>query len=93
MPHITCSRCGLQKESIQKAAFYSGEVKEKLLANACNDCWNDWTTMQIMIINEYRLNLMDPKTDDFLNAQVLAFFNLGDEGDVAKVDYVPPKEP
>lgn len=45
--------------------------------------------MQIMIINEYRLNLMDPKTDEFLNAQVLAFFHLTDGAQKAQVNFVP----
>jgi Fe-S cluster biosynthesis and repair protein YggX len=43
-----------------------------------------------MIINEYRLNLVDPKSGDFLNEQALAFFKIGDSGPPAEVDYVPP---
>jgi Fe-S cluster biosynthesis and repair protein YggX len=91
MADITCSRCGQTKPPVRKTAFYRGEVREKLLANACQDCWNEWVKMQIMLINEYRLNLTDPKTDTFLNTQVLAFFGLDDGGsEVANVDYVPP---
>ncbi|MCB2203642.1 Fe(2+)-trafficking protein [bacterium] len=91
MSVITCSRCSQEKEAVQKTAFYRGEVREKLLANACQDCWDEWIKMQIMLINEYRLNLMDPATDEFLNKQILAFFNLDDGGEVAGVDYVPPE--
>ncbi|MBN1446524.1 MAG: Fe(2+)-trafficking protein [Bacteroidetes bacterium] len=91
MSVITCARCGQEKEAVSKTAFYRGEVREKLRANACLDCWDEWIKMQIMLINEYRLNLMDPATDDFLNKQVLAFFKLSDEDDVAGVSYVPPK--
>lgn len=91
MPVITCSRCGKEKEAVTKTAFYRGEVRDKLIANACQDCWDEWIKMQIMLINEYRLNLMDPATDDFLNKQVLAFFNLGEEDDVAGVNYTPPE--
>lgn len=93
MAEITCSRCGQTKPPVRKTAFYRGEVREKLLAHACQDCWDEWVKMQIMLINEYRLNLMDPKTDEFLNAQVLAFFGLGDADDgVANIDYVPPAQ-
>lgn len=91
MPVITCSRCGEEKEAVTKTAFYKGEIREKLLANACRDCWEEWIKMQIMLINEYRLNLMDPATDDFLNKQVLAFFNLTDSADAATVNYTPPE--
>lgn len=49
--------------------------------------------MQIMIVNEYKIDLMDPGTDEFLNRQVLTFFNLaGDSAQSAKVDSVPPTE-
>jgi Fe-S cluster biosynthesis and repair protein YggX len=89
MSIIQCSRCGKEKEAVEKTAFYQGEVRIKLLAHACRDCWTDWVRMQIMLINEYRLNLQDPKTDEFLNAQVLAFFHLSDTGSVAEVQYVP----
>lgn len=93
MAEITCSRCGQTKAPVRKTAFYRGEVREKLLAHACQDCWDEWVKMQIMLINEYRLNLMDPKTDEFLNKQVLAFFELGNaDGGVANVDYVPPAQ-
>ena len=92
MAVIQCSRCGLEKEAVKNTAFYVGEVGAALKANGCQDCWNEWVKMQIMIINEYRLNLTDPKTDEFLNAQILAFFKLEGSGDVARVDYVPPTE-
>jgi Fe-S cluster biosynthesis and repair protein YggX len=87
---VTCSRCGQEKEAVVKTAFYRGSVRDSLRAHACQDCWNEWIKMQIMLINEYRLNLMDPKSDEFLNKQVLAFFNIEGGGDVAKVEYVPP---
>jgi Fe-S cluster biosynthesis and repair protein YggX len=89
---IICSRCGFQKEAIVKTAFYTGEVKQKLQQHACVDCWQEWLRMQKMLVNEYRLNLMDPKTDTFLNTQVLAFFKLDAVADVADVKYVPPEK-
>jgi len=90
MPDILCSRCGQEKEAVSDTAFYSGETGALLKSNACADCWEEWLGMQIMIINEYRLNLADPKSGDFLNEQALAFFKIGDSGPPAKVDYVPP---
>lgn len=89
---IVCTRCGLEKTPVTNTAFYTGEVGATLRQHACQDCWNEWLKMQIMIVNEYRLDLMDPKTDAFLNTQVLAFFKLDSSAPIAKVDYVPPKE-
>jgi Fe-S cluster biosynthesis and repair protein YggX len=88
---IHCTRCEQEKTPVANTAFYTGEVGKALKEHACQDCWHDWIKMQIMIVNEYRLNLMDPKTDEFLNAQVLSFFNLNPDATVAKVEYVPPK--
>ena len=90
MAEITCSRCGQTKEAVQNTAFYRGEIREKLRAHACQDCWGDWIKMQIMLINEYRLNLMDPQTDEFLNKQILTFFKLDESGEMASIDFVPP---
>jgi Fe-S cluster biosynthesis and repair protein YggX len=92
MAEITCSRCGQKKEAVQNTAFYRGEIREKLRAHACQDCWGDWIKMQIMLINEYRLNLMDPQTDEFLNKQILTFFKLDESGEMARVDFVPPSQ-
>ena len=46
---------------------------------------------QIMLINEYRLNLTDPKANEFLDQQMEQFF-FG-EGAAAPPDYVPPTQP
>lgn len=92
MALITCSRCGLEKEAVAKPAFYTGKTAALLREHACVDCWREWSAMQIMIINEYRLDLMSPAADAFLNQQVLAFFRLGGEGDApASLQYTPPE--
>jgi Fe-S cluster biosynthesis and repair protein YggX len=87
---VTCSRCGQTREAVKNTAFYTGETGRSLKEHACQECWNEWVKMQIMIINEYRLNLMDPQTDEFLNKQVLGFFKLDADG-VAGVNYIPPE--
>jgi Fe-S cluster biosynthesis and repair protein YggX len=89
MSIVHCSRCRLDKEGVSCTAFYRGEVHELLKANACADCWRDWVKMQLMLINEYRLNLMDPRTDEFLNKQVLAFFMLAGEDESARIENTP----
>ncbi len=76
MSIIICSRCGQEKEAVAKPAFYTGEVAAQLKLHACVDCWQEWLNMQMMLVNEHRLDLMNPKTDEFLNQQVLAFFNI-----------------
>ncbi|NOY05751.1 MAG: hypothetical protein GXO82_03820 [Chlorobi bacterium] len=90
MAVIVCSRCGQEKEVLGATAFYTGEVREKLLANACRDCWQEWLKVQLMLVNEYRLDLTDPRTDEILDQQVLAFFNLGEPDTPDLPGSIPP---
>jgi Fe-S cluster biosynthesis and repair protein YggX len=46
-----------------------------------------WFQQQTMLINEYRLNPVDPKARTFLEQQMEQFF-FGD-GTTAPVDYTP----
>jgi Fe-S cluster biosynthesis and repair protein YggX len=42
--------------------------------DVCPDCFADWKKMELMIINEYRLNMMDKEHRAHLNTQMRAFF-------------------
>ena len=42
----------------------------------CADCWKEWEGMEIKVINEYRLNFMDPQHRDMLQKACLEFLNL-----------------
>jgi Fe-S cluster protector protein len=44
-----------------------------------------------MLINEYRLNLLDPKARQYLNEQMEQFLFGGGSGPEAIPNYVPPK--
>jgi len=47
------------------------------------DCWSQWTRQQMMLINHYGLNLMDPQARGFLTKNMEAFlFKAGAEEDV-----------
>ena len=48
----------------------------------CADCWAEWQNMEVMVINELRLNFMDPKSQDVLDEHMRKFFFLdGGRGD------------
>ena len=51
-------------------------------ANVCADCWNEWQRAEVMVINELRLNFMDPRALPTLITQMREFFALdaGDDG-------------
>ncbi|OYV80029.1 MAG: oxidative damage protection protein, partial [Acidithiobacillus ferrivorans] len=52
------------------------------------EAWQGWLKHQTMLINEYRLSPIDPKSRTFLEKQMEAYF-FGD-GAQAPEGYVPP---
>jgi Fe-S cluster biosynthesis and repair protein YggX len=72
MAEITCVRCGETKPAFERPPFPGG-VGQRVVAEICPDCWQLWTRQQMMLINHYGLNLMDPQARTFLTKQMEAF--------------------
>jgi len=75
MTTVTCRRCGQSREALEKAPF-RGALGEKILASTCPSCWTEWRANQTIIINEYRLSLGDPKSQERLDREMKTFLNL-----------------
>jgi Fe-S cluster biosynthesis and repair protein YggX len=75
MTAVTCRRCNLEKESLEKPPF-RGTLGQKIFESVCKDCWAEWQAMQTKIINEYRLSLGDPRGQEVLDQQLRLFLNL-----------------
>lgn len=82
MPDVTCSRCGNTRAGFEKPPF-PGKIGARVVGEICQDCWAQWNRQQMMLINHYGLNLMDPQARTFLTRQMGAFlFKAGAEDDV-----------
>ncbi|RUO48645.1 MULTISPECIES: oxidative damage protection protein [Pseudidiomarina] len=68
--------------------LYPGELGQKIFENISKEAWAEWQKKQTMLINENRLNLMDPKSREFLEEQMKAFLFEGK--DVKIEGYTPP---
>ncbi len=44
-------------------------IQEKISQTA----WQEWLIMQTKLINEYRLDLLDPKAQSFLDSEMMQF--------------------
>lgn len=66
---------------------YPGAFGEQLLRDVSAEAWEQWVEHSKMIINEYRMNPIDPKAQDMLVEQCRAYFY--GEGVVAPEGYVP----
>jgi len=63
---------------------YPGELGKKLYESVSKEAWQMWMSQQTMLINEYRLSLADPKSQQFLKLELEKFF-FGEGSE-------PPKE-
>ena len=84
MSDITCTRCHLAKPMMETPPLPT-VLGQKLQSEVCAECWADWKRTELMVINEYRLNMMDKGHRETLTKQMKAFFT----GDTPKTDYVP----
>ena len=76
---ITCSRCGRDGDppSAAKVAFLGSPHKERVATSLCSACWQEWEGVEVKVINEYRLNFMDPEHRATLKRACVDFFQLG----------------
>ena len=82
MPDVTCSRCGQTRAGFERPPS-PGQIGARVQREICQDCWSQWTRQQMMLINHYGLNLMDPQARSFLTKNMEAFlFKTGGEEDV-----------
>lgn len=80
---VKCSRCARTAPALPRAP-YPGDLGTQLIENACTDCWAEWEKLEVMVINELRLNFMDPKAMDTLSGHLREFFFLQDRSKSSK---------
>jgi Fe-S cluster biosynthesis and repair protein YggX len=72
---IRCARCGREAPPMT-AAPYPGALGAELGRRVCGDCWAEWQQVEVMVINELKLNFMDPRSQDILVQQMREFLGL-----------------
>ena len=85
---VNCVILGEEAEALSKAP-YPGELGQRILENVSKQGWMKWMGQQTILINEHRINVVDPKGREFLEEQMERFF-FGDGGDTPE-GYTPPK--
>lgn len=84
---VQCVYLGREAEGLA-APPYPGELGKKIYDNVSKEAWQAWLKHQTMLINEYRLNAMDPNARNLLREEMEKFF-FG-EGSTKPEGYVPP---
>lgn len=70
---VFCCKLKEEAEALAKPPF-PGPMGQKIFENVSQRGWTMWLSHQTMLINEYRLNLMDPKSREFLKEEMEKYF-------------------
>ena len=76
---IQCRRCGTDAQPLAKPPFRT-DLGERILAEICAGCWQEWLQHQTLLINHYGLDPREPKARAFLYEQIEQVLLQGDEG-------------
>jgi Fe-S cluster biosynthesis and repair protein YggX len=87
--NVHCAKLDIDAEGLDYAPW-PGPLGKRVFENISRQAWQQWLGHQTMLINENRLNPMDPKARSFLEQEMEKFLFGG--GDVAQPEgYVPPE--
>ncbi|MEY2342892.1 oxidative damage protection protein [Acidithiobacillus sp. IBUN Pt1247-S3] len=86
---VQCVKLGKEAEGLDRPP-YPGPLGVRIYQEVSKEAWQAWLKHQTMLINEYRLSPIDPKSRSFLEKQMEAFF-FG-EGAQTPEGFVPPQQ-
>jgi len=69
---VHCKKLNQDLEGFDTAP-YPGELGEEILKSISKQAWSEWLNHQTMLINEYRLNLIEPAAQKFLEKEMKSF--------------------
>lgn len=85
---VNCVVLGHEAEGLERAP-YPGELGQRIYEQVSKQAWQQWLGHQTMLINEYRLVVIEPQAREFLRQQMEEFF-FG-QGAAKPEGYVPPE--
>ena len=83
---VFCVKLKAELEGLAKAP-YPGPLGEKIYHSVSKQAWQQWLAHQTMLINEYRLSMLEPKAREFLKQEMESF--LFGEGSARPEGYTP----
>lgn len=86
---VQCVKLGREAEGLDFPPV-PGELGKRIYESISKEAWQQWVKYQTMLINENRLNLMDPRARKYLTEQMEKhFFGTGADN---VSGYVPPAQ-
>ncbi|MEO7793886.1 MAG: Fe(2+)-trafficking protein [Thermoanaerobaculia bacterium] len=75
VPPLLCPRCATRPAGLPRPPF-RGKLGEELQRRVCAPCWDEWKHAEVMVINELKLNFMEPSAQEILTAHMREFLGL-----------------
>jgi len=85
---VQCVKLGKEAEGLERP-IYPGDLGKRIFDNVSKEAWQMWMKQQTILINEYRLSVVDPKARTFLEEEMEKFFFTG--GSELPVEFQAPK--
>lgn len=85
---VHCVKFGKEMEGLDRVPW-KGELGKRIYENVSKEAWKMWIEYSKMLMNEYRLNPLDPQSQNIIAEQMEKFF-FG-EGAQLPPGYVPQK--
>ncbi len=70
---VICIKLNQEAEGLTAPPF-PGALGERIFNQVSKQGWKMWLDHQTMLINEYRLSLLDPKAREFLRTEMEKYF-------------------
>ncbi len=86
---VMCKKLNKELPGLERQP-YPGETGKKIFEEISQQAWQAWLKHQTMLVNEYRLSLMDQKAQSFLKEEMDKFL-FGDGASMPE-GYVPPAQ-
>ena len=85
---VKCVKLGKEAEGLDFPTW-PGELGKRVFENVSKEAWQLWINHQTMLMNEYRLNPLDPKARKLIQEEMEKFFFGG--GTKPPEGFVAPK--
>ncbi|WP_085299011.1 oxidative damage protection protein [Cognaticolwellia mytili] len=86
---VFCQKLQKEAEGL-RFQLYPGEVGKRIFDNICQEAWTDWQKKQTMLINENKMNMMNPDDRVILETAMIAYLFENKEPEIE--GYTPEKK-
>jgi Fe-S cluster biosynthesis and repair protein YggX len=85
---VNCVKFGKELPGLDRIPW-KGDLGKRVFESVSKEAWKLWIEHSKMLMNEYRLNPLDPQSQKIMEEQMEQFF-FG-EGAKLPAEYVPPR--